>query len=442
MKPSPAAVSPPTFREALAFWVKLGFISFGGPAGQIALMHEELVDRRRWISEKRFLHALNYCMLLPGPEAIQLAIYIGWLMHGVKGALAAGVTFLLPAFFLLSLLAALYLAFGETPLVAALFAGIRPAVVAIVVFAAWRIGAKTLHNGVLAAIALLAFVGIFFFKIGFPWIVLSAALIGALGGSLVPSMFRGGKAHEARAGTSGAAVIDDDTPPPAHARFSFSRWVVTTCAFIGLGGILLGMLDGVLREMAELFTKAAFLTFGGAYAVLPYLYQAAVEQHHWLTGPQMIDGLALGEATPGPLIMVVTWIGYIAGVTHAVLPDPILAGCAGAMVATFFTFLPSFWFILAGAPLIEASRHELRLTAPLVAISAAIVGVIAHLALFFAWHTFWPHARAEAPFSGPFDAFAALIALGAFVALWKYKVEVVKVIGACALLGLMSLILR
>ncbi len=429
---------PPTLGEAFKYWLKLGFISFGGPAGQISMMHQELVERRRWISEHRFLHALNYCMLLPGPEAIQLAIYIAWLLHGVAGAVIAGVLFFLPAFALLSLLAAVYLAWGDVPLVAGIFAGIRPAVVAVVLFAAWRIGSKAIKNEVLAAIAALAFIGIFVFDIGFPWIVFAAAALGAVGGKLAPAKFQAGGGHGASNKQYGPALIDDDTPPPAHAKFSWAKLILTTVIFIAIWAIAMALLGGspVLSDMGAFFTKAAFLTLGGAYAVLPYVYQHAVEEAAWLTGPQMMDGLALGETTPGPLIMVVTWVGYIGGVTREVFADPVAAGLAGATVATFFTFLPSFLFILAGAPLVEATRGELRFTAPLTAITAAVVGVILNLAVFFAWHTFWPQATAAAPFGGPFEWPAVLVALAAFVALWKYKIDIMKVIGVCALLGL------
>ncbi len=433
------AVPPaPTFLEALRFWFKLGFISFGGPAGQISIMHQELVERRRWISEHRFLHALNYCMLLPGPEACQLAIYTGWLLHGTRGGLMAGLLFFLPAFLLLSLLAGLYLAFGDMPSVQGIFYGIKPAVVAVVLFAAWRIGSRAIRNGVLLAVAALAFVGIFFFKIEFPWIVLAAGVLGAIGGKLVPGKFSGGGGHGAGHKGYGPALIDDDTPPPPHAKFSWARLVVTTLVFVAIGAAALLALRGSddLYNMGEFFTKAAFLTIGGAYAVLPYVYQGGVEHFGWLTGPQMMDGLALGETTPGPLIMIVTWVGYVGGVTKAVAANSVVAGLAGAAVATFFTFLPSFLFILAGGPLVEATRGELKFTAPLTAITAAVVGVILNLAVFFAWHTFWPKATEAAPFAGPFEWLPVLIALAAVLALWKYKADIMKVIGVCALLGL------
>jgi chromate transporter len=430
----------PTLGEAFKYWLKLGFISFGGPAGQIAMMHQELVERRRWISEHRYLHALNYCMLLPGPEAIQLAIYISWLMHGVKGAVMAGVLFFLPAFVLLSLLAGVYLNFGDVPAVQGIFYGIKPAVVAVVLFAAWRIGSKALKNEVLMVIAALAFVGIFFFKLDFPWIVFAAAILGALGGAAggkLADKFKAGGGHGASSKAYGPAIIDDDTPPPPHAQFTWAKLVVTTLIFLAIGAasllVLLGSSD--LFNMGEFFIKAAFLTIGGAYAVLPYVYQGAVEHFGWLTGPQMMDGLALGETTPGPLIMIVTWVGYMGGVTKSVLANPVAAGLAGATVATFFTFLPSFWFIIAGGPMIESTRGELKFTAPLTAITAAVVGVILNLAVFFAWHTFWPQATDATPFAGTFDAIPVVIAAASFIALWKYKADIMKVIGVCALLG-------
>ena len=435
-----AAPPAPTLGVAFRFWLKLGFISFGGPAGQISIMHQELVERRRWISEHRFLHALNYCMLLPGPEATQIAIYISWLLHGVRGAVIAGVLFFLPSFALLSLLAWIYLSFGDVPAVQGVFYGIKPAVVAVVLFAAWRIGSRAIRNRVLFAIALLAFVGIFFFRIDFPWIVLGAAMLGAIGGRLMPGKFQGGGGHGAggAAHSEGAALIDDDTPPPVHAKFSWTRLAITVLGFVAIWVAAMLALRGSsdLFDMGDFFTRAAFLTIGGAYAVLPYVYQGGVEHYGWLTGPQMMDGLALGETTPGPLIMVVTWVGYLGGVSKAVFADPVAAGLAGAAVATFFTFLPSFLFILAGGPMVEATRGELRFTAPLTAITAAVVGVILNLAAFFAWHTFWPKATDAAPFADPFDALAVVIALAAFIALWKYKVDIIKVIGVCALFGL------
>jgi chromate transporter len=435
--------APPvvTFAQALRFWLKLGFISFGGPAGQIAIMHAELVERRRWISEKRFLHALNYCMLLPGPEAQQLATYIGWLLHRTWGGIVAGGLFVLPSLFILIGLSWVYLRFGDVPWVAGLFYGIKPAVTALVLHAAHRIGTRALRNRWLWATAGAAFVAIFAFDTPFPAIVLAAALLGWLGSRRWPAVFvLGATAHTAAAARQGPALIDDDTPTPEHARFTRARLV--TVLAIGLGLWLSGMgllvatqgLQATLTQMAWFFTKAALLTFGGAYAVLPYVYQGAVEHHQWLTGPQMIDGLALGETTPGPLIMVVAFVGFLGGWSQQVLgPDALLAGAAlAATVVTFFTFLPSFVFILAGGPLVEATHGKLGFTAPLSAITAAVVGVILNLALFFAYHVLWPRG-----FEGPFDTGSALIAAAAAVALFRFKVGVMPLLAACAVAGLL-----
>lgn len=436
--------APVSLGEAFKYWLKLGFISFGGPAGQISMMHQELVEKRRWISEQRYLHALNYCMLLPGPEAIQLAIYISWLMHGVRGAIIAGVLFFLPAFVLLSLLAWIYLTWGDVTIVKGIFYGIKPAVVAVVLFAAWRIGSRALKNNILWSLAILSFISSITLAVrfpdfvAFPWIVFSAALLGTLGGKFMPDKFKGGGGHGASQKKFGPALIDDTTPTPTHAKFSWAKLSITTVSFIAIWYIVMLLLHGhsVLSDMGIFFTKAAFLTIGGAYAVLPYVYDAGVGEFAWLTGPQMMDGLALGETTPGPLIMVVTWVGYLGGVTKGVMANTLQAGIAGAAVATFFTFLPSFFFIIAGAPLVEATRNELKFTAPLTGITAAVVGVILNLAVFFAWHTFWPYATAAAPFSSQFEWLPVVVAIIAFVALWKYKLDIMKVIGACALLGL------
>ncbi|MFP5349621.1 MAG: chromate efflux transporter [Gammaproteobacteria bacterium] len=438
------APRPVSLAEAFKYWLKLGFISFGGPAGQISIMHQELVEKRRWISEHRFLHALNYCMVLPGPEAQQLATYIGWLMHGTKGGIIAGALFVLPSLFILIALTWIYLAFGDVPAVAGVLYGIKPAVTAIVVFAAYRIGSRALKNGVLWALAAAAFVAIFAFDVPFPYIVLGAAVIGFLGGRVAPDKFKSGGHHGDGKKGYGPALIDDHTPPPDHARFKWVR--VFTYAAIGLAvwaGVMGLMMaawgwQGALTQMGWFFTKAALVTFGGAYAVLPYVYQGGVEQYGWLTGPQMIDGLALGETTPGPLIMVVTYVGFIGGWTKQVFGPDLLAlgGIAGALVATFFTFLPSFMFILIGGPAVEASRHDIKLAGPLTAITAAVVGVILNLAVFFAWHVLWPQATQAAPFSGRFEWFAVIVGIVAFLALWKYKVDIMKVIGACAAAGL------
>ncbi|MFO1328089.1 MAG: chromate efflux transporter [Rubrivivax sp.] len=443
MNPDDPPVTPRTvsFGEALRFWLQLGFVSFGGPAGQIAILHTELVERRRWISEQRFLHALNYCMLLPGPEAQQLATYIGWLMHRGVGGLAAGLLFVLPSLLILIGLSWIYLRFGQLALVAGLFAGLKPAVVALVLHAAHRVGTRALKNRWLWAIAATSFVAIFVLRLPFPAIVAAAAAVGWLGARRWPHAFApGGGGHAAVTNAPHApALIDDDTPTPPHARFSRARLVRVLVIGVGLWAMAMAALvawqglQGTLAQMGWFFTQAALLTFGGAYAVLPYVYQGAVEQHQWLSGAQMIDGLALGETTPGPLIMVVAFVGYLGGWQHAVLgPDARAAGGAlAASVVTFFTFLPSFVFIFAGGPLVEATHGRLGFTAPLTAITAAVVGVILNLALFFAGHVLWPKGL-DGPFAWP----SALIVLASLVALLRFKVGVMPLLAVCALLGL------
>ncbi|NVD73979.1 chromate efflux transporter [Duganella sp. BJB1802] len=438
---TPTTAPPaPTLWQAFRFWLKLGCISFGGPAGQIAIMHQELVERRRWISERRFLHALNYCMLLPGPEAQQLATYIGWLLHRTRGGIIAGGLFVLPSLLLLVLLSWLYMAFGQQPLVAGLFYGIKPAVTAIVLQAAHRIGTRALRNGWLWGIAGAAFVAIFALQLPFPLIVAGAALAGYAGGRFLPQAFTAGGGHGAAQASYGAAVIDDDTAPPPHAQFRWSRLaLVAGCgALLWLApmALLLATVgwQHTYTQMAWFFTKAAMLTFGGAYAVLPYVYQGAVVQYGWLSAPQMIDGLALGETTPGPLIMVVAFVGFVGGYAQAPFGAALLplAGAVAAVLVTWFTFLPSFVFILAGGPLVEATRDDISFTAPLTGITAAVVGVILNLALFFAYHVLWP-----AGFGGAPDWAAALIGVGAAVALLRYRQKVPRVIAACAVAGLL-----
>lgn len=436
---APVAPVAPTRAEALRYWLKLGCISFGGPAGQIAIMHEDLVERRRWISEGRFLHALNYCMLLPGPEAQQLATYIGWLLHRTWGGIVAGGLFVLPSLVLLIALSWIYVAFGHVPAIAGIFYGIKPAVTALVVQAAWRVGSRTLRNGWLWGIAAAAFVAIFALKLPFPLIVLAAGALGYLGGRLAPRHFSPAGGHGPRGGSHGPAVIDDDTPTPAHARFSWRFFSQVLAASLGLWALALGLLtaafgwQGALTQMGWFFTKAALLTFGGAYAVLPYLYQGAVDHYHWLTATQMMDGLALGETTPGPLIMVVSFVGFLGGWSTQVFgPDALLpAGAAAALVVTFFTFLPSFAFILLGGPFIESTHGRLGFTAPLTGITAAVVGVIANLAVFFAWHVLWPQGWA-----GPFDWPSALLGMAAAAALLRWKVGVIPVVVGAGLAGL------
>ncbi|MBK8537637.1 MAG: chromate efflux transporter [Candidatus Competibacteraceae bacterium] len=434
-----SSIALPSLRQALLYWLKLGFISFGGPAGQISLMHQELVERRRWISERRFVHALNYCMMLPGPEAQQLATYLGWLLHGTWGGILAGALFVLPSLFILIALSWIYMAFGQTPVVAGVLYGVKPAVTALVALAAWRIGSRTLHHPALWMIAVAAFLALTLFAVPFPAIILGAGLMGLLGGWLAPAVFQPSGGHAKTVTSHDSALIDDHTPPPPHTHFSWPRLL----RFIGIGlllwGGLLGLLaalfggHGTLTQMGVFFTKAALLTFGGAYAVLPYVYQGAVGHYQWLSAAQMVDGLALGETTPGPLIIVVAFVGFVGGWGRELFgPEALaLAGMFGATVATVFTFLPSFLFILIGGPLIESTHGNLKFTAPLIGITAAVVGVIGNLALFFAWHTLWP-----AGWKGSFEGSAALIGIVAFGVLYRQRAGVIPVIGGCAVAGL------
>jgi chromate transporter len=430
----PAAVP---LREATRYWFQLGCTSFGGPAGQIAMMHAELVERRRWISERRFLHALNYCMVLPGPEAQQLATYIGWLMHGVWGGVIAGGLFVLPSLLLLVGLTWLYLAFGTVPVIAGMLWGIKPAVVAIVAFAAYRIGSRALRNPVLWALAAASLGSAALLQIPFPLIVLSAAAIGFIGGKIRPQDFQSGGAHSAAADGHGPALIDDETPTPAHAIYKPARLVAVLLAgaVLWIAAMLAIWQVRTLVDMGWFFSKAALLTFGGAYAVLPYVFQGSVITHGWLNASQMMDGLALGESTPGPLIMIVTFVGFVGGWNSGVFgaEHVVLGGVVAACVATYFTFLPSFIFILAGGPMVERTHDDLRFTAPLTAITAAVVGVILNLAFFFAYHVFWP-----AGFGPDVDWLAVVISAAAFVALYRYKAGIIKTLGVCAAIGVVT----
>ena len=414
----------PTFREALAFWWWLGWVSFGGPAGQIATMHRALVDERRWISERRFLHALQYCMVLPGPEAQQLATYIGWLLHGTRGGIVAGALFVLPSLGLFLLLAWLYLQFGTLPVVAAGLGGVRAAVVAVVLGAAWRIGKRSLKKPILVVIAALALAAMVL-AVPFPAIVVVAALVGVIGDRLVPGTFvLGGHAAQT---SSGPSVIDDDTPPPP-----WSTGGLALRATVGIVAALVAYLllpGSTFPAMARFFTQAALVTVGGAYAVLPYV-NAGATAAGWATPAQVMDGLALGEATPGPLIMIVAWVGFLGGWQVPTGSSVALSAVAGAAVATFYTFLPSFLFILTGAPLVEKTRSTPRLGAPLAAISAAVVGVIVNLALVFGAHAFAP--------GGVLDPLAIAIGALAAVAVFRFDVGVVKVLAAAGGIGLVA----
>lgn len=436
----PGQVPAPSFKDALRFWLKLGFISFGGPSGQIALMHAELVERRRWISEQRFLHALSYCMLLPGPEAQQLATYLGWLMHKTRGGILAGVLFVLPSLLILIALSWIYLSWGHTSVVAGVFAGIKPAVVAVVVHAMVRMGSRTLHNATLWGVALGAFVAMVILDVPFPLIIVAAAMLGYVLARSRPTAWISAVDHQRAKDDSPPALIHEHSVRAEHTRFSWPRlarvvsmglmlWVAGFAALAYTWGLQHG-----LTQMAWFFTKAALLTFGGAYAVLPYVYQGAVTEYGWLSALQMMDGLALGETTPGPLIMVVAFVGFVGGHAQALLgpQSPALAGILAACLVTFFTFLPSFVFILAGGPLVESTQHEVRLTGPLKTITAAVVGVMAQLAWLFGSHTLWPSGISQGV-----DIPAAVMAGLALVALIRFKRGVIEVIVACAAGGLL-----
>jgi chromate transporter len=421
----------PTFREALRFWWKLGWISFGGPAGQIAIMHKELVERRRWLGEDHFLHALNFCMLLPGPEAQQLATYLGWRLHGARGGIAAGVLFVLPSMFILFGLSWLYMAGGEVKWIQGAFYGLIPAVIAIVASAAKRIGSKALKTPALWSIALLAFVSIYFLGVPFVWIILSAALAGFIGGKKWPKQFPAGKGH-GKSDVGDAPFVELPPAPRAGWRRSFmvsaiclTLWWLPVLAC----GLLLGW-KGIHFEQGLFFSKAALVTIGGAYAVLPYVAQMAVEHHNWLGQRQMMAGLGLAETTPGPLIMVLQFVGFVAAWQNPGDLTPLAAGALGAAITTWVTFLPCFLFVFLGAPHVEGLRERPALASTLTAITAAVVGVILNLALWFALHALWPEGK-----TGPFDAFVAVVAVAAWLAMERFKAGVIPTLAVCAVLG-------
>ncbi|MEO7413948.1 MAG: chromate efflux transporter [Opitutaceae bacterium] len=429
---SPAATAP-TFREALRFWLKLGFISFGGPTGQIAIMHTELVEKKKWIGEQRFLHALNYCMLLPGPEATQLATYCGWLLHRTWGGIAAGVLFVVPAAILLWALSWVYVAYGTVPWIAAIFYGLKPAVTAIVAAAVLRIGRRALKNETMWALAAAAFTAIFFFNVPFPAIVGGAALLGWIGGKYFPQKFPASAGHSA---TPGGSVIDDSHQSAGHTQPSFARAVKVIAVSVALwwapiviAGLWQGR-DGVLAQEGIFFSKAAMVTFGGAYAVLPYVGQQAVENYGWLTAPQMLDGLGLAETTPGPLIMVVQFVGFLGAWNHPGGLSPLAAATLGAAITTWATFVPCFLWIFLGAPHIEQMRGNTRLGSALTAVTASVVGVVLNLAVWFGLHVFFPTRGAA-------DWFAVALAAVAFVAMERFKAGVIPVVFASGLAGLL-----
>lgn len=440
LSPATDAPLPISFWQMFRLWFKLGFLGFGGPAAQIALMHRELVEQRRWISEKRFLHALNYCMLLPGPEAQQMATYMGWLMFKTRGGIASGVLFVLPGLAFLIAVSWIYIAFGHVPLIAGLFYGIKPAITAVVIHAVHRIGSRALKNRAMWVIAIAAFVAIFALNVPFPLIVLVASGVGYLGSRYAPETFAGGPAHNKAARRYGRALIDDETSTPAHARFRWAGLARVAAAGAVLWAVPIVVLivslgwNHTLTQMAWFFTKAAWVTFGGAYAVLPYIYQGAIGHYQWLTPTQMMDGLALGEANPGPLIMVVAFVGFVGAYVQALFGPGLqfAAGALAAVLVTWFTFLPSFIFILAGGPLVESTHGNITFTGPLAAITAAVVGVILNLAVFFAYHVLWPTG-----FTGSVDWLAVLIAVSAAIALLRFKRNVLHVLAAAALLGLL-----
>jgi chromate transporter len=425
-------ITHPSFGEAFRFWLKLGFISFGGPAGQIAIMQTELVEKKRWIGQARFLHALNFCMLLPGPEATQLAIYIGWLLHRTPGGIVAGALFVLPSIVVLWSLSFIYAAYGQVQWIAAIFYGLKPAVIAIVAAAVIRIGRKALKNEVMWAIATLAFVAIFFFRAPFPLIVFAAGVIGLVGGKVWRSKFSVLSAHRAEE----TSVLSDENVQGARLRHSWSRGLraVVICLALWFGplfvvGFSLGT-DHTLFQEGLFFSKAAVVTFGGAYAVLPYVAQQALFHYGWLYPGQMMDGLGLAETTPGPLIMVLQFVGFMGGWNHPDGLTPLVAATAGAMLTTWVTFVPCFLWIFLGAPYIERLRGNLAFSAALATITAAVVGVILNLAVWFGTHALFPSG-------GGLDWFAFAIALVAFIGLMRWRWDIIPVVLGAGMLGLL-----
>jgi len=426
--------APPTFAEAFRFWLKLGFISFGGPSGQIAMMHAELVEKKRWIDNSRFLHALNFCMLLPGPEAIQLAIYIGWLLHKTRGGIVAGTLFVIPSIFILWALSYVYVAYGNILWIAAIFYGLKPAVLAIVAAAVIRIGRKALQNALMWAVAASAFIAIYFFRVPFPAIIVTAGVFGLLGGKTLPRYFSVATDHR-RESESQTYLLGDDGETPSHTRPSLARTlkVCTISIFlwwlpIALAGIWLGTEHAIFRE-GIFFSKAAMVTFGGAYAVLPYVSQQAVENYHWLGAGQMLDGLGLAETTPGPLIMVLQFVGFLGAWNQPGHLPPLLAATLGALITTWTTFVPCFLWIFLGAPYVEKLRGNESLTSALSTVTAAVVGVILNLAVWFGLHVIFPA-------TGNVDWFAFTVCAIAFVGMLRWEWNIVPVVLGSGLVGL------
>ena len=441
----------PTFGQAARFWTKLGFINFGGPSGQIAVMHTELVDERRWISDGRFFHALNYCMLLPGPEAMQLATYVGWLLHGVGGGLLAGVMFFLPSYFLMMVLSWLAAAHSDVTWLSAIFGGLGAAVVGIVFAALIRVGTKTLRNPVMVLVAILAFAAVVVVGVPFPFIVIAAGLVGLGLGQRWPAIFSGqAEAAERDDEASGDAVLHDEADTPAHAGTSARRTI--TVLIIGLAAWILPLVwissldlrTPVFGQTGLFFSQAALVTFGGAYAVLAYINTAAVFRFGWLSPGQMVTGLGFAESTPGPLIMVVQFVGFLAGYRFHGSLSPVMAGILAGTVAVWATFAPCFLWIFLGGPYIEKLRGNERLGSALATITAAIVGVIGSLALFFTVNTLFTSVsqvhvlRASIPIPDPgsIDWFSTLIAVISFLGIWRWRWNIVAVIGGAAVAGL------
>ena len=421
-------VPAPSFGEALRFWFKLGWISFGGPAGQIAIMQTELVDRRRWIDQRLFLSGLNFCTLLPGPEAMQLATYIGWRLHGLKGGLAAGSLFVLPGAAIMLLLSWLAAAYGEVPLVAALFYGLKPVVIAIIAGAVWRIGNRALKGWPAVVIAAAAFAAIYFAGIDFPWIVLAAGLIGWAAGLQGSTAFAGGHGHGKAAEGSAVDAIAVERVERPMLRLAVVSTISVGLLIVPIAVVLLVFGTRPFADVAELFTKAAFVTFGGAYAVLPYVAEEAVNTYGWLTPDEMLNGLALAETTPGPLILVLQYVGFFAGWKIPGVLTPGLSATISAALATYCTFLPSFWFVLAAAPWIHSIHENPKLSSALGAITAAVVGVILNLAVFLAEGVIIPGGRP--------DPFAVIVALVAFAVMLRWKPDIHWLVGGGAAAGL------
>ncbi|QEH80713.1 chromate efflux transporter [Sphingomonas sp. C8-2] len=434
-----AAVARPaqaTLGEAFRVWAKIALLSFGGPAGQIAVMHRVLVEEKRWIGEHRFLHALNYCMLLPGPEAQQLATYIGWLLHKRRGGVMAGLLFILPGVVSIMALSWIYVLYGRLGIVAALFFGLKAAVLAIVVQAVLRIAGRALKNPVMIAIAATAFVALFLFSAPFPLVVVGAGVIGFVGGRRGVPAFAVGGGHKA---AGGAIVADEDTllgeELPAHATPTLARTLVDALVWLALWLVPVALLlvllgrDDVFSQIALFFSSMAMVTFGGAYAVLSYVAQEAVQTYHWLQPREMLDGLGMAETTPGPLIMVLQFVGFLGAYREATGMSPLLAGTLGGLLATWVTFAPCFLWIFLGAPFIERMRSNRAMAGALSAITAAVVGVILNLAIWFAFHTLFRQTvrltagplAVDLPRVASIDLWAALLCLAAVVAMFRWK---------------------